>query len=82
MEKVRRQFNVNVIGMLETTKALLPHFRANKEGVIVNVFSVGGKYGSPLGTLYHGSKFAVEGLSEALSYEMAAIPVIQQEKGT
>ncbi len=75
MEKIRRQFDVNVIGLLETTKALLPHFRANRSGVIVNVSSVGGKMTFPLGTLYHGTKFAVEGLSEALSWEMEAIGV-------
>lgn len=75
MEKVRRQFEVNVIGLLETTKALVPHFRANKNGTIINISSIGGKITFPLGTLYHGSKFAVEGLSEALSWEMAEIGV-------
>ncbi len=75
IEKIRRQFDVNVIGLLETTKAVLSHFRANKEGVIINISSIGGKMSFPLGTLYHGSKFAVEGLSEALSFEMGAIGV-------
>src|SRR5262245_7714164 len=70
MEKIRRQFDVNVIGLLETTKALLPQFRANRDGVIVNISSIGGRITFPLGTLYHGTKFAVEGLSEALSWEM------------
>lgn len=75
IENIRRQFDVNVIGLLETTKAVLPHFRANREGIIVNISSIGGKTSFPLGTLYHGSKFAVEGLSEALSFEMEAIGV-------
>ncbi len=75
MEKIRRQFDVNVIGLLETTKAVIPHFRENQAGVIINIASMGGKVSFPLGTLYHGSKFAVEGLSEALSYEMSAIGV-------
>jgi short-subunit dehydrogenase len=75
IEKIKRQFDVNVIGVLETTKAILPHFRANKAGVIINISSIGGKMTFPLGTLYHGSKFAVEGLSEALSFEMEAIGV-------
>ncbi len=75
MEKIRRQFAVNVIGLLETTKAVLPHFRANGAGTIVNIASIGGKMTFPLGTLYHGSKFAVEGLSEALHFEMASIGV-------
>ena len=75
VEKIRRQFDVNVIGLLETTKAVLPHFRANRSGVIVNISSIGGKMTFPLGALYHGSKFAVEGLSEALSFEMESIGV-------
>lgn len=75
MEKIERQFDTNVIGLLAVTKAVLPHFRANKDGVIVNISSIGGKMTYPLGTLYHGTKFAVEGLSEALSFEMDAIGV-------
>ncbi|MBU3739926.1 MAG: SDR family oxidoreductase [Rhodoferax sp.] len=75
LEKIRRQFDVNVIGLLATTQALLPHFRARRRGVIVNMSSIGGKITFPLGTLYHGSKFAVEGLSEALHYELAALGV-------
>lgn len=69
-EKVRRQFEVNVLGLVATTQALLPHFRANRSGVIVNISSIGGRITFPLGTLYHGTKFAVEGLSEALQYEL------------
>ena len=75
MDKIRRQFDVNVIGLLETTKVLVPHFRANRSGIIINVSSVGGRVTFPLGSLYHGSKFAVEGLTEAMSYEMDAIGV-------
>lgn len=69
-EKILRQFNTNVIGLLDVTRAVLPHFRANKAGVIVNISSVGGKIAFPLGTLYHGTKFAVEGISESLNYEV------------
>jgi NAD(P)-dependent dehydrogenase (short-subunit alcohol dehydrogenase family) len=75
MEKIGRQFDVNVIGLLETTKAVLPHLRANKSGTIINISSIGGKVAFPLGTLYHGTKFAVEGLSEALHFELAAIGI-------
>ena len=74
-EKIRRQFDVNVLGLLATTQALLPHFRANRSGTIVNISSVGGRITFPLGTLYHATKFAVEGLSEALHYELAAFGV-------
>jgi NAD(P)-dependent dehydrogenase (short-subunit alcohol dehydrogenase family) len=69
-EKIIRQFNTNVIGLLDVTKALLPHFRQNKSGIIINISSVGGKITFPLGSLYHGTKFAVEGISESLSYEV------------
>lgn len=74
-EKIRRQFDVNVLGLLATTKALLAHFRANRSGTIVNVSSIGGRMTFPLGTLYHGTKFAVEGLSEALHFELAPLGV-------
>jgi len=69
-EKIVRQFNTNVIGLLDVTRALLPHFRQNKSGVIINISSIGGKITFPLGALYHGTKFAVEGISESLSYEV------------
>lgn len=75
MEKIDRQFQVNVLGLLEASKAVLPHFREQKDGIIINVSSIGGKMTFPLGTLYHGSKFAVEGLSEALHYELKSIGV-------
>lgn len=69
-ERIIRQFDTNVIGLLDVTKALLPHFRQNKSGVIINISSIGGKMTFPLGALYHGTKFAVEGISESLSYEV------------
>lgn len=75
MDKIHRQFDVNVFGLLATTKALLPHFRMNRGGTIVNVSSVGGRMAFPLGTLYHGTKFAVEGVSESLQYELAPLGI-------
>lgn len=75
LEKLRRQLDVNVIGLLATTKALLPHFRQQRSGTIVNVSSMGGRITFPLGTAYHASKFAVEGLSEALHFELAPLGV-------
>lgn len=70
MDGIRRQFDTNVIGLLEVTKAVLPSMRARGKGMIVNISSIGGRMTFPLGTLYHGTKFAVEGLSEALHYEL------------
>ncbi|KIC17291.1 SDR family oxidoreductase [Leisingera sp. ANG-Vp] len=75
MERIERQFATNVIGLLAVTKAVLPHMRAQKSGTIVNISSIGGQMTFPLGTLYHGTKFAVEGLSEALHYELEAVGV-------
>jgi len=69
-EKIQRQFNTNVLGLLDVTKIILPHFRQHKEGIIINISSVGGKMTFPLGALYHGTKFAVEGISESLNYEV------------
>ena len=70
METIRRQFEVNFFGLIEVTKAVLPGMRKQKSGVIVNISSIGGRMAYPLGTLYHSSKWAVEGLSEALHYEL------------
>ena len=75
LDKVRRQFDVNVMGVLAATQAVLPHFRRQRSGVIINISSIGGKITFPLGTLYHGTKFAVEGLSEALHYELLPLGV-------
>lgn len=72
MDRIRRQFDTNVIGLLETTKAVLPHMRQRGTGTIVNISSIGGQMTFPLGTLYHGTKFAVEGISEALHFELEA----------
>ena len=75
MEKVRRQFDTNVTGLIETTKAVLPQMRQQKSGTIVNISSIGGKMTFPLGSLYHGTKFAVEGISEALLYELEPLGI-------
>ena len=70
-EKILRQFNTNVIGLLDVTRDILPHFRENKKGIIINISSIGGKMTFPLGSLYHGTKFAVEGISESLNFEVS-----------
>lgn len=75
MERIRRQFDTNVIGLMEVTKAVLPHMRKNRAGTIINTSSIGGQITFPLGTLYHGTKFAVEGLSEALHYELEPLGI-------
>ncbi len=74
-DRIRRQFDTNVIGLLEVTKAVLPHMRTRRAGTILNISSIGGQITFPLGTLYHGTKFAVEGLSEALHYELEPLGI-------
>lgn len=74
-ENIVRQFNTNVIGLLDVTRAVLPHFRENKAGIVINISSVGGKVTFPFGALYHGTKFAVEGITEALAFELDQIGV-------
>lgn len=75
MDQVRRQFETNFFGLISVTKAVLPHFRARRAGTIINVSSIVGRMTFPLGSAYDGTKFAVEGLSEALSYELREIGV-------
>jgi len=69
-EKIRQQFEVNVFGLMETTRAILPHFRSRKTGTIINITSGVGRVTVPLVSIYAASKFAVEGFSESLSYEL------------
>ncbi|BAU29814.1 short-subunit dehydrogenase [Aneurinibacillus soli] len=71
-EQIRRQFEVNVFGLISMTKAMLPHFRSNQEGLLINISSMGGKVTFPTMSLYHSTKFAVEGFSESVSYELAS----------
>jgi NAD(P)-dependent dehydrogenase (short-subunit alcohol dehydrogenase family) len=75
-EKIREQFDVNLFGVMETTRALLPHFRQNQAGMILNIGSRGGVIGLPLMSLYCASKFALEGFSESLAYELASQKII------
>lgn len=69
-EIIRRQFDVNIFGLIDVTKAVLPVMRANKEGVIINISSMGGRITIPFGSLYNATKFALEGLTEAMQYEL------------
>ncbi len=74
-ESIIRQFGVNVQGLFDVTQKVLPHFRKNKDGMFINISSIGGKMTFPLMPLYHSTKWAVEGFSESLRWEMAQIGV-------
>jgi NAD(P)-dependent dehydrogenase (short-subunit alcohol dehydrogenase family) len=69
-ETVRKQFDTNVFGSMNVIRALLPHFRANANGTILNVTSMGGRIALPLYSVYHATKWAMEGFSESLQYEL------------
>ena len=74
-EQIKRQFDTNVFGLMSVTRAFLPHFRANGAGLFLNVSSIGGLVTFPLLSLYHSTKWAVEGFSEALSYELSELGI-------
>ncbi len=82
-EEARRQLDVNLFGLARMTQLVLPAMRARRFGRIVNVTSIGGRLATPFGGWYHASKFAVEGLSDALRQEVAefGIDVIVVEPG-
>lgn len=79
----KRQFEVNLFGIAEVTKAVLPHMRKQGSGMIINTSSVGGKVFTPLNAWYHASKFALEGWSDCLRLELAPfnIKVVVLEPG-
>lgn len=74
-EQVRRQFDTNVFGLMAVTRAVLPHFRARGEGLVINVSSMVGRIPLPLYSVYNASKFAVEGYTEGLSYELESLGI-------
>jgi len=69
-EEMQEQFNVNVFGVLRVCKAVIPIMRAQHAGIIINISSFLGKIGLPLLTLYNSSKYAVEGITDSLRYEL------------
>lgn len=71
VDRARRQFEVNIFGLAEMTKAVLPTMRKQKSGTIINTSSMGGKIYTPLGAWYHATKHALEGWSDCLRLELA-----------
>src|SRR5919206_1142539 len=70
MEEIKAQYETNVFGLIRTTQAVLPIMRRQKSGTIVNISSGAGRFGLPGASAYVSTKFAVEGLSEPMSYEL------------
>ena len=70
ISEAKNQFEVNIFGLARLTQLVLPYMRKQHAGKIINVSSMGGKFGEPLGSWYHATKFAVEGLSDSLRMEV------------
>ncbi|MEM6765847.1 MAG: oxidoreductase [Bacteroidota bacterium] len=74
-EEMYRQFDVNVFGCVRMIQEILPHMRAQRSGYILNITSIAGLQGYPGVGIYNGSKFALEGIGEALAKEVAHLGI-------
>jgi len=83
LDDFKSQFETNFFGLIRVTKEVLPIMRSQNRGTIVNVSSIGGRIGFPLNSAYQSSKFALEGLSESMRYELErfGINIILVEPG-
>jgi NAD(P)-dependent dehydrogenase (short-subunit alcohol dehydrogenase family) len=83
MEEIKSQYETNVFGLMRVTQKVLPIMRNQESGIIVNVSSGAGIFGYPGGSAYVSTKFAVEGLTESISYELESfgIKVVLIEPG-
>ncbi|MGN6346147.1 MAG: SDR family oxidoreductase [Candidatus Nitrosocosmicus sp.] len=83
LNEIKTQYETNVFGLIRTTQEVLPIMRKQRSGMIVNISSGVGRFGYPTGSAYVSTKFAVEGLSECMSYEVEpfGIKVILIEPG-
>jgi NAD(P)-dependent dehydrogenase (short-subunit alcohol dehydrogenase family) len=83
IQEFKEQFETNVFGVIRVIKEILPIMRKQRHGIIVNISSVAGRTGFPLTSAYVNSKFALEGLSESIAYEIEqfGIKVILIEPG-
>jgi NAD(P)-dependent dehydrogenase (short-subunit alcohol dehydrogenase family) len=83
MEDIKKQFETNLFGAIRTIKQVLPIMRNQRSGIIVNISSIAGYIGFPASSVYASTKFALEGLSESLAYEIEpyGISVVLIEPG-
>lgn len=70
-EQITRQIDTNLLGVIRITKAFIPYFRENKKGTFINVTSMFGLIGYPTCSVYAATKFAIDGFSESLAYDLA-----------
>ncbi|MGB7954701.1 MAG: SDR family NAD(P)-dependent oxidoreductase, partial [Candidatus Nitrosopolaris sp.] len=83
MEEIKAQFETNLFGVIRVSQAVLPIMRKQKSGIIVNISSAAGRFGYPGESAYVSTKFAIEGLSESMVYELEpfGIRVVLVEPG-
>ncbi len=74
--KIEKQFETNLFGLMAVTREILPVFRSQRKGTIVNVASMGGRTAFPLYSVYNSTKFAVEGFTESLQYELRPLNIL------
>ena len=77
-QEIKKQFETNFFGIFRLIKAIVPIMRNQGSGIIVNISSMVGRFGVPLNSAYVSSKFAVEGLSEAISFELEEFGILVQ----
>jgi short-subunit dehydrogenase len=75
MDEIKKQFETNVFGVIRVIREVLPIMRQQKAGIIINISSISGLVGVPTQSAYCATKFAVEGLSEALSFELESFGI-------
>ncbi len=71
MEQIKEQYETNVFGLFAVTKAFIPHFRENKDGMFINLASASAQFNYPYIAAYGSSKWAVRGITESLGIELA-----------
>ncbi len=74
-EQIVKQLNTNLLGVIRVTQAFIPYFRAKKNGLFITTTSIGGLVAFPLGSTYHATKWALEGWSESMAFELSSFGV-------
>lgn len=74
-EQIARQVNTNLLGVIRVTQAFIPYFRERQSGLFIATTSIGGYISFPFGSLYHATKWALEGWSESMAFELKKIGV-------
>lgn len=69
-EQITKQLNTNLLGVIRVTNAFIPYFRERKNGLFISTTSIGGLLSFPLGSVYHATKWGLEGWSESMAYEL------------